>query len=354
MVLLSNEIICVNYLQYIKVMGDIMKKVTIMDIAQRVGVSKATVSMVLNKKDSSISEETKKRILDTAEELRYIPNSLARGLSTRKSGTIGIVLPDILNPFFAEIARAIEDEANLLGYNVIFCNRDNDIHKEEKYVKLLISKLVDGVIFCAGGKSDRNLGILSNNHVPFVLVDRYVEGYEDAFGVYCRNREGMSEAVEYLYGKGNKKIAFVMGPDKIQVSRQRLKGYKNTMKKYGLYDSDFIFQTKLTLEGGMKATKEILCQIKNIEAILYSNDVMAMGGMKILTREGYSIPKDIRVMGFDNINLTEYTEPELTTVAQPIYDMGRAACNLLYDAINNKVVEGQVYFDTKIIERDSV
>ncbi|MBV1821656.1 LacI family transcriptional regulator, partial [Bacteroidales bacterium MSK.15.36] len=128
-----------------------MRKVTMMDIAKMANVSKTTVSMVINNRDSGISKETRKKILDIAEELNYIPNSLARSLSTKKSGTIGIILPDITNPYFSEMARAIEDVANSLGHNVIFCNTDNKEIKEEKYTRLLLSKAVDGIIFISGG-----------------------------------------------------------------------------------------------------------------------------------------------------------------------------------------------------------
>ncbi|EGO86867.1 LacI family transcriptional regulator, partial [Clostridium botulinum C str. Stockholm] len=127
-----------------------MKKITMKDIAIKAGVSKATVSMVLNKKDSKISRATKEKIIKLAEDLNYIPNGIARSLTTKKSETIGIVLPDITNPFFSEMARAIEDTANKLDYNVIFCNTDSNFKKEENYIKLLISKLVDGVIFITG------------------------------------------------------------------------------------------------------------------------------------------------------------------------------------------------------------
>ena len=192
-----------------------MKKITMLDIAKKAGVSKATVSMVLNKRDQSISEETKEKILKLAKELNYIPNSLARGLSTKKTGTIGIILPDITNPFFASIARAIEDGANSLGYNVIFCNTDNEIEKEVEYIKLLISKIVDGVIFIAGGESSSSIEMLKSNNIPFVLVDRYIDNYKDEYGVYLLNEDGVVQGVEYLYNKGNRKIVFVKGHENI-------------------------------------------------------------------------------------------------------------------------------------------
>ncbi|MCT8977519.1 LacI family transcriptional regulator [Clostridium sp. CX1] len=329
-----------------------MKKVTMLDIAKQAGVSKATVSMVLNKRDESISDETKNKILNLAKELNYIPNSLARGLSTKKTRTIGIVLPDITNPFFSSIARAIEDSASSSGYNVIFCNTDNEMGKEQEYIKLLISKLVDGVIFATGGESCSSVNMLKHNSVPFVLVDRYIDGYEKEYGVYSLNQEGVMEGIDYLHSIGSRKIAFVKGNENLQISNERLKGYKKAMDKYCIYDKNLIFSGDFTIEGGINATKQILDHIGNIDAIFYSNDMMALGGMKVLLRNGLKIPEDVKIMGFDNIDICEIFEPELTTIAQPIYDMGKEACNLLIDIIDNKDIEKkQVYFKTSLVIR---
>lgn len=329
-----------------------MKKVTINDIAKIAGVSKATVSMVFNKKDENISKETREKILKVAKELNYIPNSIARSLATNRSFSIGIILPDITNPFFSEIARAIEDESNELGYNVILCNTDNKIKKEEEYIKLLISKLVDGIIFIAGGASKRSLNLIKENNIPFVLVDRYIEGYEDNCGVFCRNYEGVVEGIEYLLSKGKRKIVFVKGPSELEISNQRFEGYWDTMNKYGLYSEEFVFESDFTLDGGKNVTEEILKNIKDFDSIFYSNDVMAFGGIKVLVRNGYRIPEDVSVIGFDNVQISEYIEPELTTIAQPIYEMGKDACNLLIKVINEEEnIERIHYFTPKLIIR---
>lgn len=329
-----------------------MKKVTIMDIAKRTGVSKATVSMVLNKKDSSISDETRMRILSAAREMKYIPNSIARSLSTNKSGTIGIILPDITNPFFSEIARAIEDGANSCGYNVMFCNSDNNVKKEEKYIELMISKLADGIIFIAGGESRSNLDRLAANNVPFVLVDRYVNGYENSYGVYCLNKEGAMLGIKYLYDIGKRKIAFVKGPEGLETSAQRLNGYECAARKYGIYDDKLIFEGNFTIEGGITATERILSSSVEFDSIFYSSDIMAFGGMKVLLRKGYKIPQDVSIMGFDNIQISEFVEPELTTVAQPIYRMGNSSCRLLIDLINGAdIAQKLLYFKPELIKR---
>lgn len=331
-----------------------MKKTTLLDIATRAGVSKATVSMVLNKKDESISDETRKKIMKITEELGYIPNSVARSLSTNKTGTIGIILPDIINPFFSQMARAIEDKASKLKYNVIFCNTDNNSEKEEMYIKLLISKSVDGVILISGGKSAENVSILKDNQIPFVLVDRYIEGYEKEYGVYCKNWEGIIEGMEYLYGRGKRKIAFVSGTSRYYIFKERLEGYIDFVKKYNIYNCEYVSEGEISLKGGMEATEKILNTLDDVDAIFYSNDIMAMGGIKVLTRRGYKIPKDIAVIGFDNIQMAEFIEPELTTIAQPIYEMGQASCKLLAEHINGEEEEKQIFFTPKLIIRGTV
>lgn len=332
-----------------------MKKPTIIDIAEKAGVSKATVSMVLNNKDDSISKETREKIIKITKEIGYIPNSVARSLSTKKSGTIGIIVPDIINPFFSQIARAIEDAASTLKYNVIFCNTDNDEKKEKMYIKLLISKLVDGVILISGGKSSTNPAILKVNNIPFILVDRYIEGFEEELGVYCKNRQGVIDGIKYLYSKGKKNIVFVSGPKKLNLAKERLEGYIQIMKEYDLYDPKNIFESNFDLQGGVETTEEIIDRLKDrVDAIFYSNDAMALGGMKVLAKKGYNIPKDIAIMGFDNIQMSEFVEPELTTMGQPIYEMGSTACRNLVKYINGEKVEKKIYFLPKLILRGTV
>lgn len=329
-------------------------KVTLKDIAEKVGVSKATVSMVLNNKNINVSEATRNKILKVVKELNYIPNSAARSLSTNKSQIIGIILPDIENPFFSEVARAIEDVANQYNYNVILCNTDNERHKEEQYIKLLISKLVDGIIFLTGIESSKDIKMLRDNNVSFVLVDRYVENSNQVNGVYCLNEEGVQLGIDYLLNNGKKKIAFITGPMDLNISKQRLNGYKKAMRIKKIYDENLIFEGDFTIDGGIAVTKKIIASNMKLDAIFYGNDAMALGGMKVLLRAGYNIPHDISIMGFDNIKISNFIEPALTTVSQPIYNMGKQACELLIESINNKGTNKQIYFHPKLIIRDTV
>ncbi|MFL0168610.1 MULTISPECIES: LacI family DNA-binding transcriptional regulator [Clostridium] len=327
-----------------------MNKITMKDIAEKVGVSKTTVSMVVNKKDSNISEETKNKIYSVIKETGYIPNNVARGLNTKKSGSIGMIIPDISNPFFSELSRAIEDVANKLGYNVILCNSDNNPDKEKKYVELLISKLIDGIILIPGQESESNANILKLNGIPFVVMDRYIKGFEDYPGVYFDNKQGIKCGIEYLYSKGKRNIVFVSGPKKINVNQERIDGYKEIMTKYGIYNKSLIFESTFSLEGGIEVTNQIIDQCGCFDAIFYSNDIMAIGGIKTLKRREYRVPEDILIMGFDGITLSKMIEPELTTIQQPIYSMGQQASKLIIDIITEQPIKNKkVYFTPNII-----
>lgn len=332
-----------------------MAKATLADIAKLANVSKTTVSMVINNKDINVSGSTREKILEAVKELNYIPNTVARSLSTKKTETIGVILPDIENPFFAEMIKAIEDTAEKLNYNVIICNSYNSTIKEDKYIRLLISKLVDGVIFISGGNSEESLKLLEDNKIPFVIVDRYVQSSRKYSGVFCSNENGIHRGVKYLYEKGKRHIAFVQGPESIKISILRRNAYEKVAKELGIYDEDLICVDEFTIDGGMRSTEKLMLSGKKIDAIFYSSDVMALGGMKFLLRNGYKIPRDVSVLGYDNINIAMFLEPELSTIAQPIYNMGKEACELIVDIIDEKVKEHKViYLDPELIERDTV
>lgn len=332
-----------------------MGKATLTDIARLANVSKTTVSMVLNNKEINVNEATREKIFQIAKDINYIPNTVARSLSTKKTETLGVILPDIENPFFAEMLKAIEDTAEKLSYNVILCNSYNSMKKEEKYVKLLISKLVDGVIFISGGNSEESLKMLEHNKIPFVMVDRYVESSKKRSGVFCSNEDGIKLGVKYLYEKGKRSIAFVKGPSRLKISDLRYEAYRDISKELDIYDEELIVEEEFTIDGGMKSTEIILKSAKEIDAIFYSSDVMALGGMKYLLRNGYKIPKDISVLGYDNINISMFLEPELSTIAQPIYNMGEEACKLIVNIINGQEERDKViYLKPQLIERNTV
>ncbi|MCF0148552.1 MAG: LacI family DNA-binding transcriptional regulator [Clostridium sp.] len=331
-----------------------MRKITLQDIAEYANVSRTTASMVLNDKKINVSKETRSRILEAAKELNYIPNSLARSLSTKKSYTIGFIVPDIENPFFAEMAKAIETEAEKQGYSLILCNTFNSSKKEEEYVRLLISKLVDGVIIVANGKKNNAMNLLKSNGVPFVIVDRHIEEEKDINGVFCDNEEGIGLGIDYLIKKGYKNIAFV-GTTQNEVSlNSRIRFFEKISKERNIFNESLLEEDEISLQGGIKATERLINKNKNIDAIFYSSDVMAIGGIKSLIRKGLKIPEDIGILGYDNIGICDYIEPELTTIAQPIYNMGKEAFNLLINVINDSQEENIILLKPYLVERKTV
>ncbi|MGG5462245.1 LacI family DNA-binding transcriptional regulator [Clostridium sp. B9] len=332
-----------------------MGKTTLLDIAKAVNVSKTTVSMVLNNKDINVSKETREKILKTANDMNYIPNTLARSLSTKKSYTLGMIIPDIQNPFFSEMAKAIEIEGEKHGYSMILCNTLNDEKKEIEYLKLLISKLVDGVIIAACSDEKEWIKILKNNKIPFIMLDRVIADEKDTNGVFCDNKKGIELGVQYLVNKGNKNIAFVTGKSNVEIANLRLESFKNIAEKLGVFNENLIEEAEFTMESGIGATEKLLGKSDMVDAIFYSADVMAIGGMKYLIRNGYKIPDDISILGYDNITICSYMEPELTTIAQPIYQIGEYSCKLLIDLINSKNSKSEtITLEPFLIERGTV
>lgn len=331
-----------------------MSKVTLLDIAKYANVSRTTASMVLNNKDINISEETRNRVLEAAKELNYIPNSLARSLSTKKSYTIGFVIPDIENPFFAEMAKAIEIEAEKHGYSIILCNTFNSSRKEEEYIRLLISKLVDGVIIVASGKKSNSINMLKSNEVPFVVVDRHIDEEENVNGVFCDNEEGIKIGLDYLIGKGYKNIAFVGATQNEVSSNSRLRYFEKISNEYNIFNELLLEEDEISLQGGINATERLMTKNNNIDVIFYSSDIMAIGGIKCLIRKGLKVPEDIGILGYDNIGICSYIEPELTTIAQPIYNMGKEAFNLLMDVASNNSKENIINLKPYLVERKTV
>lgn len=330
------------------------KKVTMKEIAEISGVSKATVSMVLNNKDRNISKKTKEKVLKICKELNYVPNSIARSLATKRTNTIGVIIPDITNPFFAEMGRAIEDFAKIKDYNIILCNTDNLKSKEQEYVRLLVNRFIDGVILISGDQDKASIEILESYEVPFVLVDRYIDVYNQYYRIYCDNVKGIEMGIDYLCGeRKRKKVAFVTGNRELEISNMRLDTYKRKCRQYGTFDEDLIYEGDFTLEKGMSITEEIL-KNKEIDGIFYSNDLMALGGLKVLIKSRVKVPQEISIVGYDDIKMASIFEPELTTISQPVYEMGKKACGVVIDLINGNILKDRIVtLEPKLIRRNT-
>lgn len=325
---------------------------TIRDVAKLAGVSVATVSRVLNK-SGYVNIETEQKVSLAIQKLKYEPNDVARGLANKKTTTIALILPDITNPFFPELSRAVEDVARMHGYTVILCNSDGHADKEKSYIEILKQKYVSGIIFASHQLNDYDVEHLKKNNLPFVVLDRAPS--QGACSVICsKNIEGAKLAVQHLLAVGCKKIAHIYGPQEIKTARDRLIGYEESVKDFSWYKPTLMVPGNFRLDGGMSAAKILMERHPDVDGIFVGNDLMAVGVLKTLLRLGINVPEQVAICGFDGIYLAEAVEPELTTIAQPIYEMGALAAKLLIKRIEGIVVENQIYeLEVNLIPRNS-
>ena len=329
-------------------------RVTIKDIAREAGVSVTTVSRVLNNK-ADVSDKTREKVLKIIDRLNYNPNSIARGLVMNKTYTIGLIVPDISNAFFAEIAKAIEDELREYGYSVIFCNTDNDKDREKESIDLLRSKQVDGLIGAFSHDSKDEVLALGKAGFPIVQIDRLVDDSQIPFVIIDNILSGY-EATEYLIKKGHRRIAHITGALDTNTGIRRAEGYRKALQEYGIeIDEELVMEGDFSQESGYLAMKEILERNKDLTAVFAGNDMMALGAYRAIYAAGLKIPEDISIIGHDDFTLASLVSPALTTMQQPIYKIGKVAASLLIDIIKGKKnKEGLIVVNTSLIERSSV
>lgn len=343
------------------------KSITIKEIAAEAKVSIATVSMVLNKKDKKISEATREKILYIAQKYNYTPNTMARSLITKQTRTIGLVIPDIVNPFFPEIARGVEDKSSEFGYSVIYCNTDDKIKREDKYINVLTEKMVDGIIFAHS--SDRQMGFdsLDKCKVPIILIDRDYDNRNVIGRVIVENKEGAYMATSYLLDRGYKNIAYIAGSITTATAIGRLEGYNRALADRNItLKNNFIKVGEYKMQWGIEAVEQLLNENEPIDGIFCGNDLIAIGAIKKLKERGLKVPEDVGIVGFDDIYLASLVEPPLTTIKQPNYEMGYKAAELLirniekirldrikYENKEDLVKENTLLLPTELIVRKS-
>ncbi|MGC4378564.1 LacI family DNA-binding transcriptional regulator [Fictibacillus sp. Mic-4] len=321
---------------------------TIKEVAKEAGVSVATVSRVINN-NGYVNDETRKRVEKAIQSLNYQPNDVARSLFKKQSQTIGLMVPDIMNPFFPELARAVEDTASKLGYTVILCNTDEDIEKEQMYLNTLLRKYIDGLIVVSNTLTAKQIKRLN---VPVVTVDREIS--KDIPTIIVQNTAGGRMATRYLKEIGCERIAHLKGPDHIRNANERCCGYKEEVHNEPWFKEDYIIEGHYEMESAIKATYQLLTRYPDIDGIFAGNDIMAIGAIKAVHQLGKKVPDDVAVIGFDGIALAKAATPELTTIAQPIYEMGRMAANLLIDLIEKKKIEKTFYnLEVELVKRQS-
>ena len=332
--------------------------ITIKDIAARAGVSISTVSRVVNR-TVRVDPATEERVHEAIETLGYRPNLLARSFRRRITLTIGLLVPDNSNPFFAEMARVIEDAGYKEGYSVILCNSDLSEVKQSDYVDVLLAKRVDGVILTSTGliSSQSGTSIVDRIHdanVPCVVLDRDLAGYP-VDQVLVDNEEGGRLAGEHLIQLGHRHIACVVGPSDLTPSAGRIAGFRRALGAAGLRLSDeWVIRGNGRYDGGVAAVRELLRRDLVFTAIFAFNDEMAIGVIGELQRAGRRVPEDVSVIGFDNIPYASAIYPAVTTVAQPIAEMGTLGVRLLLERIRNPGAPFQrTILSTTLVERES-
>ncbi|MEJ8543786.1 LacI family DNA-binding transcriptional regulator [Brevibacillus borstelensis] len=325
---------------------------TIRDVAKLAGVSVATVSRVINK-NGYVNKETEQAVQQAIKMLNYEPNKVARGLASKKTETIALIMPDISNPFFSELARAVEDAARLYGYTVLICNSDNDSGKEQTYINVLKKRYVDGILFATHSLKAADISAMNEAGIPLVILDR-APSKASCYVVRSKNYEGATMAVRHLLQIGCKKIAHIYGPQETATGKERLLGYEDSVRHFEWFTPSLMVPGHFRINGGMEAVEQLLARHPDVDGIFAGNDLMALGALKKLQQMGLSVPDQVALCGFDGIELTVITEPELTTISQPIYDMGALSTRLLIQKIEGVAVDNQIYeFDVELIARGS-
>ncbi len=326
---------------------------SIKDVAREAGVSIATVSRVLNDVDV-VNEETKKKVLEAINKLGYRPNIVARSLKTQKTRTIGIIIPDISSQFYPEIVRGAEDVANIYNYNIMLCNTDLDPEKEMEYLRVLREKMVDGVLYMSTSLESNILELINELQFPVVLVETASKA-ADIPSVSIDNEKAGFDGVDYLIKKGDKRIAYIgTHEDAENASALRYIGYKKALEDNSIgLNEDIVCFGGLKAQDGYEAIANIL-QKENIDAVFCASDEIAMGAINALRDKGINVPGDVDVIGFDDIYSASIFYPKLTTVAQPMYDMGSVGMRMLIKIINKQEVEQKNYvLRHRIVERNS-
>jgi LacI family transcriptional regulator len=327
---------------------------TIKDVAGKAGVSIATVSRALNG-SPLVTDETRGKIIKLANELKYTPNMMARGLMLKKSETIGVILPDLHGDFFSEVMKGIDEIARENGYHILVSSSHSDKTEIESMLKVMRSGRVDGLIIMSPHLDSTSLNDYITDDLPVVLLNCSI-GEKANESIIIDNFNGAKEMVRHLIKHGHKRIAIIKGEENNFDAEERLKGYRSA-----LYDAGLELNPKLELPGnfneetGYTAMKKILNLKPRPTAVFASNDAMAIGAISAIQGKGLRIPEDIAIGGFDDVPITKYLKPSLSSVHVPIYDLGTNAASKLIRLIKNEnnIPEEKIVLRTTLIVRES-
>jgi LacI family transcriptional regulator len=318
------------------------------DIARKLGISTSTVSRAFSRPEM-VRPELRERILKMAKELDYKPNPIARAMVRGQSDLIGLVVPDITNPFFPAIVRGVEDEARKHGLNLIVCNSDGHVAKEKQYLHSLHDLTVAGVILASASRRDAYVAELAAG-IPVVVMDRRLSG-SLVSQVNADNYGGSKAVVDHLAGLGHRKLLYLSGPPRISTTEDRLRGFRDQCR---LHNIDFdIMRAGFRIEDGYEAMKQAESMMDGTTGVVCANDLCAFGALARLAELGIPVPERISVTGFDDIAFARILRPSLTTVRQPAYEMGQLAVRAILDMRAGHESRHQVVLPTELLVRDS-
>jgi LacI family transcriptional regulator len=330
------------------------KRTTLADIAKAANVSMMTVSRAINNK-SGLSDELRGRILALVEEMEYRPNSFARSLATQQTTTIGLVVPDITNPFFAQIARGVEDAAYENQYNIFLVNSNEDEHRETTALETLWQKGIDGIILCSSRLSDEALESQANRFPAMVLLNRELkEPHSNLITININDQWGAQRAIRHFVGIGRRRIAYIGGPPKSFSNARRLDGYKMGLQSAEIpFDPNLVVSAHPTTDGGRAAAAALIARVPDVNAVFCFNDLVAVGAMQVIQELGKKVPEDVMVIGVDDISLATIIRPQLTTMHVPLTHIGRLAMRALLDILAGDGMSAAYQIEPELFLRDS-
>lgn len=319
-----------------------MKRISIKDVALKAGVSIASVSYVLNNKiDSRIGKDTIEKVKRAAEELNYRPNNIAKSLKTQRTNIIGLIVADIANPYFSQIARIIEDEANKIGYTLLIGSSDENPEKFEGLINMFCDRQADGLIIAPVENTEKYLHKLQKQKMPFVLIDRYLPKIE-ADTIQINNYEISFNVTEYLLKNGYKNIHLIAYQTQLQHLLQRTEGFRDVLKKNQISQNKkaVIEIHKDHIDQEISSRFDLIFQRNDTkpDAIFFTSNKLAVSGIKKLMKLGINIPKDLAVVAFDETEAYELFATPITFVKQPLVAIGTKAVEILYTKINNQTL----------------
>ena len=324
-----------------------------MDVAARAGVSKTTVSHVINA-TRVVEEETRQKVLRAIQELNYRPSAAARSLTTKRTGTVGVVISDSSNPFFGELLLGVEEVLRPQNYAVIICNTNETLEYEAHYLNLLLNQRVDGIIAAATSQPWIELSKAETQHTPVVFVDRAFDNL-DGFFVGVNNKAGAYQGTQHLIQCGYRKIGILAGLDRLSTMRERLDGYCQALRDAGLpIHQEWIIPSQLSVEGGRQAMHQLFNQPEMPEAIFINNNLLALGALLEMRGFNEDRIKEIGIVCFDDHPWAAVSCPPLTVVRQPTRKIGQISGEMILALINSQPVpEKRVILDCELVERQS-